>query len=195
MFSSIFKSKKISEKTSVVSYPIKDYLYVTRVDDHNIIKGTLLDLISYEYDQSVNNDIDTISSTDFFVDNKYSTYKDYFNENVICKYYNSIMESAGINTCRAEWKLQTIWYQQYYHNDNHNWHVHGNSSYSNVYFLELPSNELTTEFFDQKTRKVIKIKGIREGDLLTFPAHLIHRSPKNKTTSRKTVIVFNVTMV
>ena len=32
---------------------------------------------------------------------------------------------------------------------------------------------------------------INEGDLITFPANMIHRSPQNNTNERKSIISFN----
>ena len=48
-------------------------------------------------------------------------------------------------------------------------------------------------------RKILKdpitgeeiVPRVREGDLLTFPGYIEHRSPKNYTTNRKTTIAFD----
>ena len=32
--------------------------------------------------------------------------------------------------------IKTIWYQQYQQNDTHGWHIHGQSHYSGIYYLE-----------------------------------------------------------
>ena len=39
--------------------------------------------------------------------------------------------------------------------------------------------------------KIIDSKSVEEGDIITFPASLLHRSPKNTTMKRKTIISFN----
>ena len=44
------------------------------------------------------------------------------------------------------------------------------------------------------TLEIIDIK-LREGQLLTFPAHIMHRSPVNKSKERKTVISFNTNIL
>jgi len=58
-------------------------------------------------------------------------------------------------------------------------------SLSNVYFVELPSKSLGTEILNHGKLD------LNEGDLLTFPAYLYHRSPVNVTEERKTIISFN----
>jgi hypothetical protein len=49
----------------------------------------------------------------------------------------------------------------------------------------IPLVKMATEFF--KGSKI----NVKEGDIITFPSYLYHRSPINKINKRKTVIVFN----
>ena len=46
--------------------------------------------------------------------------------------------------------------------------------------------------FDDKTKKILKTCDIEEGDFIIFPAYLLHRSPKNKTNSKKTIFSLNL---
>lgn len=87
-----------------------------------------------------------------------------------------------------EYKIANIWFQQYTHNNYHDWHCHGEANFANVYFVELPSNSIGTEILGMENLN------LKEGDLLTFPAFLYHRSPKNITNDRKTVIAFNTNL-
>jgi len=81
--------------------------------------------------------------------------------------------------------IHNYWFQQYLKNDHHNWHNHSACQFSSVYYLELSNSKMATEFFEGS-----KIN-VKEGDIITFPSYLYHRSPINKINKRKTVIVFN----
>ena len=178
------------KKSSIVNlYEYKDYFSIISVPNHNGIKDYFLEIISYEQDASttIQGEQNSIAFTDFFSDSDNSYYKDYFLKNVIEKYYDLAVNSLG----HTQYEIQNIWYQQYEHNDTHDWHTHGGCNYSNVYFLELPSKEVSTEFLNVKTNTIFRVDNIKEGDLLSFPGHITHRSPKNMTSDRKTVIVFN----
>jgi hypothetical protein len=85
----------------------------------------------------------------------------------------------------GELKIQNYWFQQYYYNNYHDWHNHPQCHFSSVYYLELPKGTPITEF---KVSQEIEAK---EGDIITFPGYLFHRSPPNGLKKRKTVIVFN----
>ena len=58
-----------------------------------------------------------------------------------------------------------------------------NLNFSNVYYLECPDSYVT-EFKDFNIE-------CKEGDILSFPAFLPHRSPIIDKEERKTVIAFN----
>ena len=81
--------------------------------------------------------------------------------------------------------VQNIWYQQYNSNDEHDWHTHTGSHYTNIYFVELPDKDMKTEILDMANIDV------KEGDIISFPAFIFHRSKPNKSNKRKTVISFN----
>ena len=87
--------------------------------------------------------------------------------------------------------LDEVWYQQYKEGDTHGWHTHG-SSYTGVYYLEFPEGSSKTELYSPFNFKKHIIKA-KEGDLIIFPSHIIHRGPPN-TSKRKTIISFNFTI-
>ena len=62
---------------------------------------------------------------------------------------------------------------------------------ASIYYVELPDESLITILKDPETGKEI-IPDVKEGQILTFGADILHRSPRNFTDSRKTVISFNV---
>jgi uncharacterized protein YjlB len=87
-------------------------------------------------------------------------------------------------------ELHNFWFQQYKKQNFHDWHVHPGANYSNIYYLELPKKNMATKFFNQYNNKYIEIE-IKEGDLLTFPACILHCSDSFYEDATKTIISFN----
>ena len=85
------------------------------------------------------------------------------------------------------WKIENGWFQQYQEKSSHYYHTHPGVNFTNVYFLELPDKQFKT--FIQSGGKEYNYKA-QEGQIITFPAHLLHRSKENGNF-RKTVISFN----
>ena len=84
--------------------------------------------------------------------------------------------------------IDLIWYQQYLEGDTHGWHTHG-KTYTGVYYLEFPEGSSRTEVYSPFNFKKHTIKA-KEGDLVVFPSHWIHRGPCNPS-KRKTIVSFN----
>ena len=97
---------------------------------------------------------------------------------------NNFIKGLGYD----DFKIDDIWYQQYLKEDTHGWHTHG-STYTGVYYLEFPERSSLTELYSPFNFKKHIIKP-KEGDLVIFPSHWIHRGPPNKS-KRKTIISFN----
>ena len=75
--------------------------------------------------------------------------------------------------------LQDIWYQQYEEGDCHGWHIHSDH-FTGVYYLEFPDKASRTELYSPFNFKKHTIKA-KEGDLIIFPSHWIHRGPVSYT--------------
>ena len=84
--------------------------------------------------------------------------------------------------------IDMIWYQQYLEGDTHGWHTHG-KTYTGVYYLEFPDKSSQTELYSPFNFKKHTIKA-KEGDIVIFPSHWIHRGPCNPS-KRKTIVSFN----
>tara|TARA_R100001082_G_C4284810_1_gene125529 strand:+ start:59 stop:619 length:561 start_codon:yes stop_codon:yes gene_type:complete len=87
-----------------------------------------------------------------------------------------------------KFNVDKMWYQQYSKEDEHQWHIHG-GHYTGVYYLEFPKGSGKTELrspFNFKTHVV----NAKEGDIIMFPAHWIHRGSPNGQY-RKTIVSFN----
>ena len=98
-----------------------------------------------------------------------------------------------------QWKVIKDWYNQYNPNSGsdhpyHN-HRHRNGDLMNgiacVYFVELYDESLVTILKDPETGEEV-IPKVKEGQILTFHANIDHKSPRNFSDTRKTVIAFNI---
>lgn len=97
-----------------------------------------------------------------------------------------IYQDLGYDTI----KIYNIWFQQYDNESLHNWHVHTECQWTNVYYLNLPEDSPKTEILDPISKEIIQLQ-VSEGDICCFPSFLIHRAPKNLSNQTKTIISFN----
>jgi len=106
-------------------------------------------------------------------------------------YYNEVIPSAMSEIIKyykaQDWRIINSWYKTYDKDSYYPWHNHPETHFSLVYFLELPNSKFKTTI--KINNKIINYKA-GEGDLICFPAHLLHQSEKNKG-GKKTVIVSN----
>lgn len=156
-------------------------ILITKIKNYKEININLLKLIKKIKNPFKSNNGDIISNTDWTLPKNHKReYLQYFIE-IIKPYMDKITSKLH---CK-DWIIHNFWFQQYLKLDHHNWHTHESSNFTNVYFVELPNKSLGTEIFNHKKLK------LKEGDLLTFPAYYLHRSPINDTDKRKTIISFN----
>ena len=97
---------------------------------------------------------------------------------------NEMFSSLGY----TGYSLVDIWYHQYNEGDMYGWHIHG-LQYSGIYYLEFSKECGRTSMcspYNLKSRNI----DAKEGDVIIFPSHFIHRALPNKR-ERKTVISFN----
>jgi len=154
------------------------------IKNHKQHKIELLKLIAaVPHIPSASEKIENISKSDWFLSSDHPrVYREYlFN---VLKPWFKHME----NKYKTPARISNYWFQQYLKSDYHHWHLHPKCHFSSVYYVELPEKSLATEF---KNYKSISVK---EGDIITFPSHWVHRSPANSTGKRKTVIAFNSNM-
>ena len=102
-----------------------------------------------------------------------------------------------------QWRVESQWYNQYESNSgsDHPWHNH---EYSNsfgediltgsltcIYYLEVIDESLMTVLKHPETGEEV-IPEVKEGQILTMDGKIFHKSPRNFTHTRKTVISFNI---
>jgi hypothetical protein len=161
---------------------IESYYIITKIKEHNQFKNTLLSLI----DKMPLSKHDDISKTDW---NLPSDFKREYLE-LFFKIINPYMTEMSIFLKEPKWYIYNGWYQQYTKNDFHKWHRHNRCNFTNVYYLEMPDKRMNTKLkVGKKENKIISIDA-REGDLVTFPANILHTSIKINN-KRKTIISFN----
>ena len=81
-----------------------------------------------------------------------------------------------------------MWHQVYERGDTHDWHVHPMCNMSTVFYVNLPDENSSTEFsFGSETYKPT----VKEGEFLSFPASLAHRSPIHDNDEAKIIMSFN----
>ena len=161
---------------------------VTKVPNHELIKPLILDSIDrFEYRSAALPD-EQVSKTDWGVPQ--DTFRPYihylmpFLYTELAETYRS-MGGDGI-------EITNFWFQQYRENDRYDWHNHIKSNLANIYYLEFPEGSPKTEFLNPSNPNEIITFDVKEGEVLTVPAYLIHRSPPvTKSNIRKTIIAIN----
>ena len=161
--------------------------------EHTKIKDQVLTLIANMPVSEIKNDNgldDVISKTDWKL------------EDDVREPYLKVVRPLLVSHIFQEFKQLNVkgiefgnfWFQQYNQSDTHEWHIHGKCHWTNVYFLELPDVNLKTEIRNFNNSELIEYSA-SEGDVISFPSFLYHRSPVNNTAQQKTIISFNTNYV
>ena len=163
---------------------INSYILVQKIEEHKDIKDKMISLINKMPDDKINTEFESIKKSDYHIPREHKReYGDLFLK-VIKKYNENIKKFYNAE----EFWIINYWYQQYNESDYHKWHVHSNSLLSSVYYVEL-ENKNSTVFYDNMTKQEYKFD-LNEGDLITFPSMIAHKSQSN-FKSRKTIISYN----
>ena len=161
---------------------INSYFIINKVKEHNNIKKNILNLIN----KIPNNTYENIFHTDWNLPADYKReYLEYsFN------YLNPYLKKISDFLHMKKTIIHNAWFQQYKKENFHEWHVHAECNYTNIYYLEMPNKNFKTKILDILTKEIINIDVV-EGDLLTIPANFLHCSEIIKTNETKTIISFN----
>lgn len=165
---------------------IDSFYIINTIKEHNKIKKKLLKLIEKIPTTGIQSKKESVYHSDWNLPKDYKRdYLDFF-YNIVKPYMCDIMKFLYC----SHFKIHNAWFQQYIKNDKHDWHNHAGVNFSNIYYLEMPNQYMKTEFYNILTKKITTFN-LKEGDLLTFPAYMVHRSKKIKSLHRKTIISFN----
>jgi hypothetical protein len=165
---------------------------ISKFEEHDKIKNTLLEFIDELGQSHIDDGFDKIDNTDYNSNNDSRASMDKKYWKFLCPSLTEHMKKVYSRLEFLEFSYLNCWFQQYYRNSFHNWHTHGHTNWTNIYYLELPSDDVRTHIKNQKTDSIV-IPNVEEGYILTMPATLWHRSPINLGDKRKTVIAFNTT--
>ena len=109
-----------------------------------------------------------------------------------------------IKPCLADFSDQRrveftdMWYQKYYKGVQHQVHTHGHSGWSSVIYVEFdPKVHEATQFYSP-FRNVwngnleIFNPPVEEGDMVIFPATVMHEANPNRSDKRRTIVSYNL---
>lgn len=162
---------------------------ITPVEDHTGLKSTLLKVLD-TIKNPVNNGNQKISNQDYFgVTEQSKKYVDLFVDSVRID-MQALISVLGVKDIN----IKNIWFQQYMPGDKHTWHTHEGCSLSNIYYLEAAPG-IGTEFYNFETKQNYMPIKVKEGEILTFPSFIYHRTAPNTSDKRKTVIAFNTDLI
>ena len=163
---------------------INSFILIQKIEEYKDIKDNLLMLIDKMPNKKVDTDFENINKSDYFLPKEHAReYGDLFLK--VIKPYNENIRR--FYKAKEIW-IKNYWYQQYNNTDYHKWHVHSGSLLSSVFYIEL-KNKNSTVFYDNLTKQEYSYD-LEEGDLITFPSLLPHKSKKN-SGDRKTIISYN----
>ena len=173
-------------------YSLNTFYITHDIVEHSKIKSQLLEYINEMPDASINEEYQRLSKTDWFISKDHERlnsqrrkYLDFF-KSIVTPYINNMCNELKFQ----EWNVDNVWYQVYNKGDTHAWHTHANTNYTNVYYLDLPDESIKTQIYDDITKSIVELE-VHEGQLITFPASIKHRSPVNDTDQQKVIISFN----
>jgi len=160
--------------------------FVYDIPNHKIHKKNILSLINKMPKSSYLERNCKIHNTDWNLPKEIKReYADYFYKEIAKDYTTWFLEKYNLTS----YEIHNIWYQQYLKNNFHSYHTHSNCNLTNIYFIEAPIKKMITDVIDLDNKKInLECK---EGQIISFPAFLLHRSNINNTNLRKTIISFN----
>ena len=164
-------------------YIVKPFKY------HEEVKNSLLEFLGNADYRSPNHDASEthITKADWFQAENMSREWVKFIAPKLLEEVQVLYRELGFDILR----VTEIWFQQYITGSEHGWHTHS-GNWTNVYYLELPEGTPKTLLIDPFDKKTVIEVDAKEGDLLVFPAFVMHKAPVNQSTNRKTILSYNI---
>ena len=163
--------------------------YIGHCKDHLSIKDSLLTIIDENNGEHSQFPGYNITKTDYYLKGNDPN----FEQKYISIIHPYILKH--LNECQiikpGQEQEYFYWYNQYTKLSYHGWHDHQGIKWASIYYLELSEDNPVTEFRNFLTQDVIRVN-VKEGDIITFPGFMDHRSPPNLSGERKTIIACNL---
>jgi hypothetical protein len=172
----------------MIVHRVQAPIFITKVKEHDSVKPELLKIINSADKFSHTWSGGRITNTDYHLSNKHS-------EKIANAYWGIFRPHAFQHMYQlcdffniSNLTIEAYWFQEYYFGDQHGWHTHGGSMFSNVYYLSLPDGACKTTFrvFGEEVEFEVA-----EGDIISFPSYMEHCSKPHKGQQPKIVIAFN----
>jgi len=167
---------------------IPAHVFIRAAPAHSDIKPRILEAIHVMGEFSYKGVNNSIFNTDW-----------HLAANVVRPYFDVVRSTIAehVEAIRVDQKYDTVsvgsvWFQQYKKGDFHGWHNHSQCTFSSVYYVDLAGGTPKTSFLYNGVEFDVEVS---EGDILTFPSYLAHKSGVNASENIKTVIAFNANAV
>ena len=171
---------------------VSDLVFSYQVENFEPIKQTILSQIGEMEVRPYKDERNQLYNTDYFIQQNLDPedlHRPYLRtvQLLIREHFEFISEqldcsNIGVSNC---------WFQQYRQGDHHSKHVHPHSMFSNILYVEFPSNSSRTTFYYRDSEYEFPVN---EGTILTFPSFFKHESKPNKS-SQKTIVSFNSSII
>ena len=171
----------------IIRHKLDSVYTIADLKEHDQIKNELLNLIDKSPANPMVNEIDLLNITkvDWGTSNDFSRpWVSY-----LLKYLNPHVAEVFKEMNFSKFIIKEIWFQQYIQNASHGWHTHG-SHFTNVYYVELDDDAPKTVLVNPFTREEF-VPDVKEGQTITFPSYVVHKSPDDFFKERKTIISWN----
>ena len=153
-------------------------------------RDRILDLVPTNSQVSKGSEVSPIHYTDYY-DNEKPPYYDELMK-ILQPYLDDFFKEHDLSY------IATLWCQKYTAGDCHLPHDHGSIGFSAVLYAKLddgvhPGTGFFPPFPDEKGCKKGTSFQVEEGDLVIFPAHLLHMAPPHYDDSMRVIFSFNMT--
>ena len=169
------------------TYHFDSEYYITSLPNFATFKEKLLAITNKFESNNINIENELVDYSDWNVPYEQKEYCD-----LVQEYLTPYLELMAERLNCKVYQVNEFWFQRYVKNNFHNWHNHVGTMYTNILFVDLQDTSYATQFYDSYNNKLIQTPELKEGDIITIPAHVPHRSIKLEHGT-KAVMSFNIT--
>jgi len=161
-------------------------IFIYKIPNFITYKKEIIDLIYNTKSTNILSRDEKISLSDYkYSKDKNRNYCNYLSKNILTNFMKDFCNKLNLKQCH----ISDIWFQIYKKGDTHSLHTHPGCNFTNIIYLSLPNKNIQTKLYTL-FKKEIPLT-ISEGDILTFPGYLPHKSPINFFKEEKIIISFN----